>query len=109
MTNFFYKNRYKFGLVLVLTILVVTLTGCRFDAGNWYSKPYTTYANEWIQSFNGGKGLINTIFGAPVILLSYPIAFLCSTIGKALGNSYFWGIFFTTIIVRKHRKFHILC
>ncbi len=100
MTNFFYKNRYKFGLILVLTILVVALTGCRFDAAQWYDKPYTTYGNEWVQSFNGGKGLINTIFGAPVILLSYPIAFLCSTIGKICGNSYFWGIFFTTIIVR---------
>jgi len=100
MTNFFYKNRYKFILVLVIGIFVISLSSCRFDAGNWNSKPYTTYGQEWVDLWNGGKGAFNALFAWPINLLSYPIAFICSTIGGWLGSSYFWGIFFTTIIVR---------
>ena len=100
MTKFIYKNRYKLMFVFILAILVITLSSCRMDSKNWYTKPYTTYAQEWIDLWNGGKGFWNTLWGWPINILSWPIAWLCSNIGKAFGNSYFWGIFFTTIIVR---------
>lgn len=100
MTNFFYKNRYKFVIVIFLGILILSLTGCRMDSQRWYSKPYTTYAQEWIDLWEGGKGVWNAIWAWPITIISYPIAFLCSSIGKLFGGSYFWGIFFTTIIVR---------
>lgn len=100
MTNFFYRNRFKIIFVVLIAFLLVSLTSCRFDAGNWYQKPYTTYRNEWVELWNNGNGFFNALFGWPVNLISWPIAWLCSNIGKALGNSFFWGIFFTTIIVR---------
>ena len=100
MTNFLYKNRYKFVLVLFLGVLVFVLASCRVDAKNWYSKPYTSYAREWIDMWNDGKGFGSSLLAWPINILSWPIAWVCSNIGKALGNSYFWGIFFTTIIVR---------
>ena len=100
MTNFFYRNRHKLIFVVFLAFLLITLTSCRMDSANWYKKPYTTYGNEWVDLWNGGKGFWNSLWGWPVNLLSYPIAWVCSGIGKALGNSFFWGIFFTTIIVR---------
>lgn len=86
-------------LVLCL-VLLLTLTGCRTSAQTWYAKPYTTYANEWVDLWNGGKGFWQTLWGWPINILSYPIALLCHAIGSGLGNSYFWGIFFTTLIVR---------
>jgi YidC/Oxa1 family membrane protein insertase len=70
------------------------------DAAKWYEKPYTTYANEWIELWEGGKGFWNTLWGWPITILSYPIAWLCSKIGNAFGGSYFFGILFTTLIVR---------
>ena len=100
MTKFLYKNRYKFVLVLFLGVLVFVLASCRVDAKNWYSKPYTSYAREWIDMWNDGKGFGSSLLAWPINILSWPIAWVCSNIGKALGNSYFWGIFFTTIIVR---------
>lgn len=100
MTNFFYKNRHKLIFVVFLVFLLVTLTSCRMDSGSWYQKPYTTYSQEWVDLWNGGKGFWNTLWGWPVNILSFPIAWICSGIGKALGNSFFWGIFFTTLIVR---------
>lgn len=102
MKHFFYKNRYKFVFVVFLGILVLSLTSCRWftETGKWYSKPYTTYAQEWKDIWDGGKGFFNTLIGWPVNLLSYPIALVCSSIGKLCGGSFFWGIFFTTIIVR---------
>ncbi len=100
MTNFFYKNRHKLIFVVFLAFLLVTLTSCRMDSGAWYKKPYTTYSQEWVDLWNGGKGFWNTLWGWPVNILSFPIAWLCSSIGKGLGNSFFWGIFFTTLIVR---------
>lgn len=100
MTNFFYRNRFKIIFVVLIAFLLVSLTSCRFDAANWYQKPYTTYRNEWVELWNNGNGFFNALFAWPVNLISWPIAWLCSNIGKALGNSFFWGIFFTTIIVR---------
>ena len=100
MSNFFYRNRYKLVLSFLFIVALLLLTSCRFDSGSWYKKPYTSYGQEWVDLWNNGHGAFNAIFGWPVNLLSWPIAFICSNIGKALGNSYFWGIFFTTIIVR---------
>ena len=89
MTNFFYRNRYKLIIALIFVVLLIGLTSCRFDSGSWYKKPYTSYGQEWIDLWNSGRGAFNTIFGWPVNLLSWPIAFICSSIGKALGESYF--------------------
>lgn len=100
MSNFFYRNRYKLILSFLFIVALLLLTSCRFDSGSWYKKPYTSYGQEWIDLWNKGHGAFNALFGWPVNLLSWPIAFICSNIGKALGNSYFWGIFFTTFIVR---------
>ena len=100
MTNFFYRNRHKLIFVVVLAFLLVTLTSCRMDSQAWYQRPYTSYSDEWVNLWNNGKGFWNALWGWPVNLLSYPIGWMCSGIGKALGNSFFWGIFFTTIIVR---------
>ncbi|MGM9969708.1 MAG: YidC/Oxa1 family membrane protein insertase [Anaeroplasma sp.] len=100
MSNFFYKNRYKFLFIAFMCVILLGLTSCRMDSKNWYDKPYTSYGQEWVDLWNGGKGFWNTLWGWPVNLISYPIAWICSNIGKALGGSYFWGIFFTTIIVR---------
>lgn len=100
MINFLKKNKYKFAFILCLCFILFGLSSCRFDSSNWYSKPYTSYAQEWSDLWNGGSGLWYTIWAWPVNLLSFPIAWLCNTIGKAFGNSYFWGIFFTTLIVR---------
>ena len=100
MTNFFYRNRFKLIFVVLLAFLLVSLTSCRFDSGTWNQKIYTTYGQEWKDLWNNGSGFFNAIFAWPVNILSYPIAWICSSIGKALGNSFFWGIFFTTLIVR---------
>lgn len=100
MTNFFYKNKSKILLVAILLISTLVLSGCRMNAAEWYDKPYTTYGQEWIDLWNGGKGFWNTLWGWPISILSYPIAWLCSTIGNGMGGSYFWGILFTTLIVR---------
>ena len=100
MTKFFYRNKSKILLVVLLLISVLALSGCRMNANEWYVKPYTTYSQEWIDLWKGGKGFWDTLWGWPITILSYPIAWLCSTIGNAMGGSYFWGILFTTLIVR---------
>ena len=100
MTNFFCKNKSKLLFVVVMLVLLLSLTGCRMNAAEWYEKPYTTYAAEWVELWNGGKGFWDTLWGWPITILSYPIAWLCSKIGNAFGGSYFFGILFTTLIVR---------
>lgn len=100
MINFLQKNKYKLALVLCLSFVLFGLSSCRFDASNWYSKPYTSYGQEWVDLWAGGSGLWNAIWAWPINVLSFPIAWICNLIGTWLGNSYFWGIFFTTIIVR---------
>ena len=99
MINFINRNKNKFVMIVVLGLVLIGLTGCRVDSANWYGKPYqggwTGYGQEFrFDSFWAG------LWGWPVSVLSWPIAFICSTIGKALGNSFFWGILFTTLIVR---------
>ena len=59
MNNFFYRHRYKVLLVVVLSVFALTLTSCRFDASAWYTKVYTSYGQEWIDSWNGGSGFFN--------------------------------------------------
>lgn len=100
MTNFIKNNKLKAILVLVLVFCLLSLSSCRFDANDWYVRPYTTYGNEWVLMWNGGAGFMNTLFGWPIAILSYPIAWMCSGIGNAFGGSFFVGILFTTIIVR---------
>ncbi|MCR5350569.1 MAG: YidC/Oxa1 family membrane protein insertase [Acholeplasmatales bacterium] len=100
MNNFIYRNRHKLILIALCFVLLVSLTSCRFDSSSWYSKPYTTYADDWKDMWDGGKNAFNAFFAWPVNLLSYPIARMCHAIGKVCGNSYFWAIFFTTLIVR---------
>lgn len=95
MKLFFYKNWLKIAAVFVISLLLVSLTSCRTSSNYWYSHVYTTWGAEFhFQSFWDG------FWGWPVSILSYPFAWLCSTIGKALGSSYIWGIVFTTIIIR---------
>ena len=43
MTNFFCKNKSKLLFVVVMLVLLLSLTGCRMNAAEWYEKPYTTY------------------------------------------------------------------
>lgn len=95
MKLFLYKNRLKLATILIIGLLMVGLTSCRTSADYWYSNVYTTWGAEFhFQGFWDG------FWGWPVSILSYPFAWLCSNIGKGLGNSYIWGIVFTTIIIR---------
>lgn len=74
-------------------LVVCVLASCR--QGSWPTTPYTTWGNEFkFSSFWQG------LWGWPVAVLSYPIAWIMGTIGGLLGDSYAWGIIFTTIIVR---------
>lgn len=93
MKSFFTRNVNKITTIAILLILVSVLTSCR--QGSWPTTPYTTWANEFkFSSFWQG------LWGWPVAILSYPIAWLMGNIGKLCGDSYAWGIIFTTIIVR---------
>lgn len=100
MINFLQKNKNKLLLIVCLCFILFGLSSCRLDSGNWYSKPYTSYGQEWVDLWAGGSGFWNALWAWPVNILSFPIAWICNLIGTWLGNSYFWGIFFTTIIVR---------
>ena len=95
MKLFLYKNWLKIAAVFLITFLMLGLSSCRTSADYWYGTVYTTWGNEFhFQNFWDG------LWGWPVSILSYPFAWLCSSIGKGLGNSYIWGIIFTTIIIR---------
>lgn len=100
MINFFYRNRHKLILIALCAFLAIGLTSCRWDSNVWYPKAYTSYGQEWIDLWDGGKGFWFALWAWPINILSWPIAWLCSTIGKGMGNSYFFGILFTTLIVR---------
>ena len=95
MKLFLYRNWLKIAAVLIVCFIMLGLASCRTQADYWYSNVYTTWGNEFhFQSFWDG------FWGWPVSILSYPFAWLCSSIGKGLGNSYIWGIVFTTLIIR---------
>jgi len=101
MKRFIERNINKIVLVSLLLIFVVSLTSCRTNANSWYSKAYTTWDKEFaFVDPNGGFDFGQALLGWPVSLLSYPIAWMMHGIGSALGGSYFWGIVFTTLIVR---------
>lgn len=93
MKNYFKRNINKISLIAILLVVVVSLTSCR--QGNWPTTVYSTWAAEWKL-----KGFMQIVFGWPVALLSYPIAWLMHLIGKICGNSYAWGLILTTIVVR---------
>lgn len=99
MIQFINKNKNKLIMIVFLVVLLFGLTGCRVNSQEWYDKTYLPgwpgYGKEFVFG-NFWEGM----WGWPVSVLSWPIAFICSTIGKALGNSFFWGILFTTLIVR---------
>ena len=108
MLNFINRNKYKIFMVVFLFVLLLTLTGCRTNSEVWYNKPYLDgwkgYGSEFsFQKFKNGQYVFDfwqALWGWPISLLSWPIAWLCSTIGKGLGDSFFLAIIFTTLIVR---------
>ncbi len=99
MINFICRNKYKFILVVFLGLLLVTLTGCRTNTATWQAKPYVDNWAGYAQEFHF-ENFWEGLWGWPISILSWPIAWICSNIGKGLGNSFFWGILFTTLIVR---------
>lgn len=101
MKRFFTRNINKIVVLAILVVVVFSLASCRTNASMWYEKPYTNWYNEF--NFSNNKGNFSfwqALLGWPVSVLSYPFAWLMGSIGKALGDSYFWGIVFTTLIVR---------
>ncbi len=99
MVHFINKHKSKLLMLVFLFVLLLGLTSCRTDSNSWYNKPYVEgwagYSLEF-QFPDFWQGL----WGWPVSILSWPIAWICSSIGKGIGNSFFWGILFTTLIVR---------
>lgn len=93
MKNFYTRNMNKIAMIGILVVLVSVLASCR--QGTWPTTPYTNWGAEFHFS-----GFWQGLWGWPVAILSYPIAWLMGTIGGALGDSYAWGIIFTTLIVR---------
>lgn len=93
MKNYFKSRMNKIALLSVLLVAVLSLVSCR--SGKWPNTVYTTWAAEFkFSSFFQG------LFGWPVAILSYPVAWLMHGIGKVCGNSYALGLIFTTLIVR---------
>lgn len=93
MKTYFKRNVNKISFIAILLVIVLTLTSCR--SGKWPTTIYTTWKNEFnFSSFFQG------LFGWPVAIISYPIAWLMHLIGGWCGNKYFWGILFTTLVVR---------
>lgn len=100
MIQFLKKHKHKLMMIGFLFVLLLSLTSCRTNANAWTTdRPYVDgwagYSNEFY--FNDSW---EAMWGWPVSILSWPIAWICSHIGKGLGNSFFWGILFTTLIVR---------
>lgn len=99
MRQFFIRNKSKFLMIAFLGILVLSLTSCRTNTEAWNEKPYLEGWSGYSKEFSFSNSW-EAMWGWPVSILSWPIAWLCSNIGKGLGNSFFWGILFTTLIVR---------
>lgn len=94
MSNIFNKKINKTFVLAILVVFVLGLSSCR--QGNWANTVYTSWKDE----FTGFNNFWTVLWGWPIAVLSYPVAFLCSSIGKVCGDSFAWGIFFTTLIVR---------
>ncbi|MDE5565411.1 MAG: YidC/Oxa1 family membrane protein insertase [Anaeroplasmataceae bacterium] len=102
MIQFLKRNKNKFLLIAILCVLLFGLTGCRMqnkNFGDWNSHAYVDGWRGYGEEFKFG-GFWEGLWGWPVSILSWPIAKICSSIGKGMGNSFFWGILFTTLIVR---------
>ncbi len=99
MRQFFIRNKSKFLMIAFLGILVFSLTSCRTNTEAWNTKPYLDGWSGYSEEFHFSNSW-EAMWGWPVSILSWPIAWICSNIGKCLGNSFFWGILFTTLIVR---------
>ncbi len=84
MKNFLYRiDIKKVALVFIVLIMAVSLTGC-MDTG-MYEVPLNGFTDE------------TNPFGW---LLLWPIGWLMNTIGSVFGDSFGWGLVFTTLIVR---------
>ncbi|MDE5715174.1 MAG: YidC/Oxa1 family membrane protein insertase [Anaeroplasmataceae bacterium] len=99
MIQFFNRHKYKFVMMIFLVFLLLGLTGCRTNSATWQNKVYIDGWSGYGKEFSF-SGFWEGLWGWPVSILSWPIAWICSHIGKGLGNSFFWGILFTTLIVR---------
>lgn len=99
MIQFLNRHKHKLMMIGFLFVLLLGLTSCRTNQNTWTNRPYVDgwggYSNEF--RFDSSW---EAMWGWPVSILSWPIAWICSHIGKGLGNSFFWGILFTTLIVR---------
>lgn len=99
MIQFINRNKHKFIMIAFLAVLLISLSSCRTDANEWYAKPYVDGWAGYGQEFHF-RDFWSGLWGWPISILSWPVGWLCSNIGKGLGNSFFWGILFTTLIVR---------
>lgn len=99
MIQFISRNKHKLIMLLFLGFILIGLTSCRVDSNLWNNRPYVEGWSGYGQEFQF-PDFWQGLWGWPVSILSWPIAWICSSIGKGLGNSFFWGILFTTLIVR---------
>ncbi len=83
MTNIINKLNYKrILLIAILLVFLISLTGCGTEM---YEAPLNGFGDE------------TNLFGW---LLLWPIGWIMNTIGSFFGDSFGWGVVFTTIIVR---------
>ncbi|HRF70331.1 MAG: YidC/Oxa1 family membrane protein insertase [Anaeroplasmataceae bacterium] len=99
MVQFINRHKYKIFMIFFLFVLLLGLTGCRTNSNEWSTKPYLEGWAGYSYDFQFSSSW-EAMWGWPVSIISWPIAWICSHIGKGLGNSFFWGILFTTLIVR---------
>ncbi|MCM1131143.1 MAG: YidC/Oxa1 family membrane protein insertase [Roseburia sp.] len=99
MIQFLNKHKHKLMMIGFLFVLLLGLTSCRTNSNSWTTRPYLDGWGGYSYDFKFDSSW-EAMWGWPVSILSWPIAWICSHIGKGLGNSFFWGILFTTLIVR---------
>ncbi|MDE7161939.1 MAG: YidC/Oxa1 family membrane protein insertase [Anaeroplasmataceae bacterium] len=99
MIQFLNRHKHKLMMIGFLFVLLLGLTSCRTNQNAWPNRPYVDGWAGYSDEFRFGDSW-EAMWGWPVSILSWPIAWICSHIGKGLGNSFFWGILFTTLIVR---------
>ncbi|MDE6242183.1 MAG: YidC/Oxa1 family membrane protein insertase [Anaeroplasmataceae bacterium] len=99
MIQFLNRHKHKLMMLGFLFVLLLGLTSCRTNSNSWTNRPYVDNWAGYSQDFRFDSSW-EAMWGWPVSILSWPIAWICSHIGKGLGNSFFWGILFTTLIVR---------
>ena len=99
MIQFLNRHKHKLKMLGFLFVLLLGLASCRTNSNSWTVRPYVDGWGGYSQDFRFDSSW-EAMWGWPVSILSWPIAWICSHIGKGLGNSFFWGILFTTLIVR---------